>query len=94
MADITLNATGPAPASLTGKSNGTTITIENNVGAEVSMSWDSGLFVPNGGVQPAESIANNATVTYKLGAASNAAKSYTYEWGKKRDMKSGTISIN
>lgn len=94
MADITLNATGPTPESLTGMKSGDIITILNSVGAEVSMSWDPGLFVPNNGTQPASTIGDGQTETYKLGAAApNAPKNYSYEWGTKRGMKSGTITI-
>ena len=95
MADITLNITDPDPTTLTGHANATTITIENSVGEEVTMSWDSGLFIPNRGTQPATSIAIGATETYKLGAATAAAgKGYSYSWGNKRGLKSGTIVVS
>lgn len=89
MADITLNAgMDPTPSPLT-VTNGESITITNNLGAEVLITMShAGLFNPSTGT--------SLTVSSSGWTGTVGATSGTYQYvepGRKREPRNGTINV-
>lgn len=89
MATLTLDTTGPTPDPLDA-SNGESISVINNLGAEVVLTLS-----PPGLLNPSNGSQLTVPASGWSGTVGNASGTYEYvEPGAKRNTRSGRINVN